>query len=165
MLLLVEEFESLIGSRCSHLNPVFPRQLFLDHPLISLFAEIDHPLISAFFAFFVLSQHLLLSIRRFCARNSNPMEQKIRILKGVWGLPSLFMRMGSTPLFSQVSNSWLYRRPRFFLSFLKINLFSNWIIVNSQCHVSFKYTAKWFSYMCVYVCYTHTRSFADSFLL
>ena len=38
MSLLIEEFETLIGSRCSGLNPVFSRQLFLNHPLISLFA-------------------------------------------------------------------------------------------------------------------------------
>ena len=52
------------------------------------------------------------------------------------------------------------------LSFFFYFIFSNWSIVNLQYSVSFRYTAKWFSYTHTHT-RTHTRvySFSDSFPL
>ena len=71
--LLLEESETLIGSRCSHLNPVFPRQLFLNHPLISLFAAPNFCILCCFCTFttFTPTHKRILEMD---ARNPKPME-------------------------------------------------------------------------------------------
>lgn len=106
MSLLIEEFETLIGSRCSGLNPVFSRQLFLNHPLISLFAASNFRVLCCFCTFITL----LLSIRSFCTRNSNPMEQRIRISKErVGSALTLCESLGSALLFSKIDLHLVHR--------------------------------------------------------
>lgn len=126
MLLLVEEFESLIGSRCSRLNPVFPRQLFPDHPLISLFAEIDHPLISVFFAFFCTFTTFTPIHKKVLCQKFKPHGTKNQNPKGSLGSAFTFYENGIHTLIFPGLKFMIIQKTQVFSFFFKnINLFPN----------------------------------------
>ena len=110
----------------------------------------------------VVSEHRLqtrrLQTRRLQTRRLSNCGSRAQSLRGMWDPPRPGLKPVSPASAGRLSTTAPPGKP--YIVFFNLIFILYWGIVDLQCCVNFRYTAKWFSYT-----YTYIHSFSDSFLL